>query len=182
MSEAVTLIESFALRARGERPFPDWAERFGAALARAPGHVETVRLDQIEGLHHLVSRFRSSADADAWHASAEYQALIGESEGWSVRLRQRHAGPAPAFDIPSEAAARKWKRFLVTVAGVFPTLLILNTSVRTLLHGWPPLALLAITSPLLTATLTWVINPRVQRWSRFWMLEDADGKLRKKPG
>jgi hypothetical protein len=34
---------------------------------------------------------------------------------------------------------------------------------------------------LLTSALTWLILPRVRGWSRFWMMQNERGDLRKEP-
>jgi antibiotic biosynthesis monooxygenase (ABM) superfamily enzyme len=40
-----------------------------------------------------------------------------------------------------------------------------------------PLQLLP-SSMLLTATLQWIILPRLQRYTRFWLLQDRSGTLK----
>jgi antibiotic biosynthesis monooxygenase (ABM) superfamily enzyme len=82
------------------------------------------------------------------------------------------------FDLPSDASAAKWKRFVTTWLAVFPVLLAISSLTRWLLEDWPPLLQLIPSSLMLTATLQWIILPRIQRWSRFWLLRGADGDLR----
>lgn len=176
------LVESRVVRAGRQAEFARWAERQARALAEAPGHLDTLRLDQAGGLSHGIARFEDADALRAWRRSAPARALAEEAALSSVGLVQEAAGPDVRLDVPSEAAALKWKRFVVTWAAVFPILLVLNTMVRALLPGWPPLAYLAITSPLLTAILQWLVLPRLQRWARYWMLRDADGRLRRRAG
>jgi len=60
---------------------------------------------------------------------------------------------------------------------VFPVLLVISLVVRATLDDTPlPLQLLP-SSLLLTATLQWIILPRLQRYTRFWLLQDRSGRL-----
>jgi antibiotic biosynthesis monooxygenase (ABM) superfamily enzyme len=60
---------------------------------------------------------------------------------------------------------------------VFPVLLVISLVVRATLDDTPlPLQLLP-SSLLLTATLQWIILPRLQRYTRFWLLQDSSGRL-----
>jgi len=60
---------------------------------------------------------------------------------------------------------------------VFPVLLVISMLVRMALKDAPlPLQLLP-SSLLLPATLQWLILPRLQRYTRFWVLQDGSGRL-----
>jgi antibiotic biosynthesis monooxygenase (ABM) superfamily enzyme len=159
--------------------FKAWADRLDGATAAAPGFLDTMRLEQTGGVIHLLHRFDSADNRDAWSATANFRVLAAEADHYSHGRRQLGAGRELRFSLPGEANAAKWKRFLMTVAAVFPVLLVLNGLGG--LTGLPQIARLAITSPLLTALLTWVILPRVTRWLRPWILTDAQGRPRK-PG
>lgn len=66
---------------------------------------------------------------------------------------------------------------MATWLTVFPVLLIVSMIVRMALKDAPlPLRLLP-SSLLLTATLQWIIPPRLQRYTRFWLLQDGSGRL-----
>jgi uncharacterized protein len=181
-SPAATLVESRVIRAGREADFARWADAQAAALAAAPGHQGTVRLEQADGLFHLIARFHDEAALRGFRDSPEAQALAAQADALSVALVQQGTGDDLRLTIPSEAAARKWKRFVTTLAAVFPVLLVLSTAVRSLVPHWPPPAQLLLSSPLLTATLQWLILPRLQRWSRLWTLRDAHGRLAREPG
>ena len=181
MQNPATLVESLAIHPARTDQFDNWVQAYLEALNQAGGHGGTLRLEQAAGLHHFVSRFNSEADLNAWRRSAVYRKLCEERMQCSAGLVQHGTGTALCFALPSEATARKWKRFLIVWASVLPVLLVLNTSVRTVLPGLPPIVQLCITSPILTALLTWVILPRIQRWSSYWMLQGSDGKLQRRP-
>ena len=60
---------------------------------------------------------------------------------------------------------------------MFPLLLVISLVVRTTLKDVSlPLQLLP-SSLILTATLQWIILPRLQRYTRVWLLQDGSGRL-----
>lgn len=155
-----------------------WADELDRALAAAPGHVATVRLEQDGGIVHRVTRFDSADDLERWERSDIACRLNAEAESFSSGRQQQADGPIATVRLPGEASGAKWKKWLLTWTAVFPVLLALNALVS-LIPGVPPLARLAITSPILTALLTWFILPRVTRWVKPWVLSDSDGRPRK---
>ena len=181
MHNPATLVESHAVHPARSEAFDRWHGAYAEAIAAAPGHCETTALDQPSGINHIVSRFETPAALQAWTGSDTYHRLSQERDAFTATLVQHGTGTALRFEVPSEATARKWKRFVVTWCAVLPILLLLNTGVRTLLPGLPPLLQLCLTSPILTALLTWVVLPRIQRWSNYWLLQDRHGNLRKHP-
>jgi len=170
-------IASHIVRAGKVDAFRDWADRYDRAAAGQPGFSGTVRLEQTGGVFHLAQRFDRRDQLEAWQGSAACRALAAEADPLSQAREQTGDGRTITFKLPGEADAAKWKRFLMTWAAVFPILLILNSAVG--LTKLPQLARLAITSPLLTALLTWVVLPKVARWAKPWVLSDAHGRPRK---
>ena len=173
-----TVVASRAIHANAEARFDPWADRLDDAARDASGYLSGLRLKQTEGLQHLVFRFRTKADAQAWRDGPAFARLASEADGFSVGLDQVGSGDLVPFELPSDSAAAKWKRFVTTWVAVFPMLLAISSVTRWLLDDWPPALQLIPSSLLLTATLQWVILPRIQRWSRFWLLQDANGNLR----
>lgn len=155
-----TVIVSRAIRAGQEQCFEQWADRFAASARDADGYLSTLRLGQTEGLQHLVFRFRDASQAKAWRASDGFARLGAEADAFSVGLDQLHQGDPARFELPSDASAAKWKRFVTTWAAVFPVLLVISSAMRWLLKGQPPIVQLIPSSLLLTAGLQWLILPR----------------------
>lgn len=178
MTATATAVISRAVRPGRLDEFRAWADRLDAAVGTQPGFLGLIRLEQSGGLHHLVHRFDSRAALDRWKASPDYHALIEAGRHASVGLHQVKTGERIHLDVPSESGGSKWKLFLVTWVIVLPVLLALSSGIRALFPGLPPLVQTAISSLLLTGALTTVILPRLQRWSRFWLLQDARGKLK----
>ncbi|UYY77043.1 antibiotic biosynthesis monooxygenase [Sphingomonas sp. R1] len=175
--QTATVVTSRAIRAGHEQEFEAWVETLQRLARTAPGYRAAIRLGQTAGFQHLLFRFDDQARADAWHDSPAVRAHVAIADGWSTARRQIQSGDRIAFDLPSDASASKWKRFITTWLAVFPVLLVFSAATRTLLHQAPlPLQLLP-SSLLLTATLQWIILPRLQRYTRFWLLQDRSGRL-----
>ncbi|WP_375397833.1 hypothetical protein [uncultured Sphingomonas sp.] len=179
MPQFATLVLTRVIRPGRLDRFRGWATDLDRAAAGAPGHDGSVRLEQAGGFHHLLHRFVGADDLARWQASPAYAALMRAGESHSVGRAQAETGDRVSFALPSEATAHKWKTWLVTLVAVLPVLLVISTAVRALLTGWPPIAQTALSSPILTAVLTGLILPRVNRWSRFWQVQDSDGRVGK---
>lgn len=172
------MITSRAIRAGHEADFEQWVERLNDLARAAPGYRAAIRLGQTAGFQHLLFRFDDRGAAEAWQASETLSVHVAVADVYSTALRQTDAGDGVAFELPSDASASKWKRFITTWVAVFPVLLVVSFVVRTVLKDAPlPLQLL-LSSLILTATLQWVILPRLQRYTRFWLLQDSSGRLK----
>jgi antibiotic biosynthesis monooxygenase (ABM) superfamily enzyme len=175
--QTTTIVTSRAIRAGREEDFERWVEELDRLARAAPGYRAGIRLGQTAGFQHLIFRFDDRATAEAWYADEHYRAHAAIADGYSTALRQTQAGDGVAFELPSDASASKWKRFVTTWLTVFPILLVISWAIRTVLADAPlPLQLLP-SSLILTATLQWIILPRLQRYTRFWLLQDGSGRL-----
>ena len=175
--QTTTVVVSRAIRAGREQDFERWGAELNRLARAAPGYRAAIRLGQTAGFQHLLFRFDDQGAADAWHADPATRAHVAVADEYSNALRQSDTGDGVAFELPSDASASKWKRFITTWLTVFPVLLVISLTVRTILKDAPlPLQLLP-SSLLLTATLQWIILPRLQRYTRFWLLQDSSGRL-----
>ena len=177
--QTATIITSRAIRAGHEQDFERWVEELNRHARAAPGYRAAIRLGQTAGFQHLLFRFDDRAAADTWHDDPRMRAHVAVADRFSTALRQLETGDGVTFELPSDASASKWKRFVTTWLTVFPVLLLISMMVRTVLKDAPlPLQLLP-SSLLLTATLQWIILPRLQRYTRFWLLQDSSGRLQR---
>ncbi|MCT8003383.1 hypothetical protein NZL82_16020 [Sphingomonas sanguinis] len=175
--QTATVITSRAIRAGHEQEFERWVTELDRLARAAPGFRAAIRLGQTAGFQHLLFRFDDREAADAWHNDKPVVAHVAVADRFSTALRQTETGTSVTFDLPSDASASKWKRFVTTWLAVFPVLLAISLAVRTVLRDAPlPLQLLP-SSLLLTAILQWLILPRLQRHTRFWLLQDSSGRL-----
>lgn len=180
LSDPATFAIRRVMHPRQDDAYDPWVERVIAAAAHGGTHAAT-RLDQAGGIHHLLLHFPDSTALHVWIAGPNWTALANEAQRFSVGLDQQAHGVTTHFTLPAEAAARKWKTALVTWLGVVPALLAFSSLIGWAAPNWPRTAQQILSSILLTAALTWIILPRVRSWSRFWMLQDSAGKLRRDP-
>lgn len=175
--QTATIVTSRVIHAGREGDFEGWVEELGCLARAAPGYRAAIRLGQTAGFQHLLYRFDDQGAAETWQADKALIAHVAIADSYSTALRQTGIGDGVTFELPSDASASKWKRFVTTWLTVFPLLLVISLVVRTALKDAPlPLQLLP-SSLMLTATLQWVILPRLQRYTRFWVLQDSAGRL-----
>ena len=175
--QTATIVTSWAIRAGREGDFDEWVEELSRLACTARGYRAAIRLGQTAGFQHLMFRFDDQETGEAWQADKAVRAHFAVADAYSTALRQSKVGDGATFELPSDASASKWKRFITTWLTVFPLLLVINLAVRTTLKDAPvPLQLLP-SSLILTATLQWIILPRLQRYTRFWLLQDESGRL-----
>ena len=176
--QTATIVTSRAIRAGREEDFERWVEQLQRLARAAPGYRAAIRLGQTAGFQHLLFRFDDLASVEAWEANKSLLEHVAIADGFSTALRQTSSGDRISFDLPSDASASKWKRFVTTWLTVFPVLLVISLVMRTVLKGLPQPIQLLPSSLMLTATLQWVILPRLQRYTRFWLLQDSSGRLK----
>lgn len=168
---------SRAIRAGREKDFERWVEELNRLARAAPGYRATIRLGQTAVFQHLLFRFNDQGAAERWQADKKSKTHVAIADGFSTALSQTKAGDSVAFELPSDASASKWKRFVLTWLAVYPVLLVINLVVRAALKDASPLLQLLPSSLILTAILQWLILPRLQRYTRFWLLRDSSGRL-----
>lgn len=173
-----TVATSRAIRAGYENDFQVWAEELCRLARTATGYRAAIRLGQTAGFQHLLLRFDNQDAADTWMKDPPVIEHVVIANRYSTGLLQIEAGNEVAFELPSDATASKWKRFATTWVTVFPVLLFMTSMIRMILNGVPASLQLLLSSLLLTATLQWVILPRLQRHTRFWLLQDQTGRLK----
>ncbi|MGW1627085.1 antibiotic biosynthesis monooxygenase [Streptomyces sp. NPDC002172] len=170
---AVTVVVTRVVAAGKEEEFAQWADDVDRAAAGFAGHLGAVRLRDGQGLHHLVYRFDSAEHLDAWERSDTRNELLRRGNRISDPRSSRSADLAPWFTLQRRDVPPRWKRFMTTWAAAYPCLLTIATLLKLLFPGLPQSAALAVNSFVLTALLTWVIQPRVNRRARPWLLRGA---------
>ncbi|WP_375402360.1 hypothetical protein [uncultured Sphingomonas sp.] len=181
-SQTAAIITTRLLKPGREDEFARWAERLDEAAKRDADAAGVVRLEQPSGLVYAVHRFRTEQDARRWRDAPARHAFDAEAEAFSSGCSQLEIGARIQVRVPSETAIPKWKMWLATWLAVFPLLLALSGLISLFPADLPPPVELAATSLVMTATLTWLVLPRIRRSLRPWLLAGEDGGLRKEPG
>lgn len=174
----MTLIDSRIVTARHSDAFRNWAERIGAAAEAQPGFVSGLRIEQTGGVFHLVYRFDDADALAAWEASTECERLGQEAHDFSTPRREVVEGDLPWVQLPSEADAPKWKRFLMTWVAALPVAVAVSVVFVALGEPLPGVAQAAVASFILVASMTFVILPRLSGWLQPWVMKDDEGQAR----
>lgn len=168
--EPSTVIVSRVIHPGRERQFDRWAREIDTTLRHFPGHLGNIRLHDASGINYLVYRFDSPEHLHAWEISAERQRLVAEGDEISDEHHSAAIGMDAWFAVAGQSATPKWKTFLVTWLAVYPALLAISYSLYALFPNLERAAQLAISSVLLTSSLTWIIMPFLTRQLRAWLL------------
>ncbi|CAL9620106.1 hypothetical protein SUDANB58_05816 (plasmid) [Streptomyces sp. enrichment culture] len=83
------------------------------------------------------------------------------------RNTSANAEPRPGPTAP--AAVRRWKLWLLTVCGIYPTIVLLGLATDPVLEDLYLPVRLAVLVPAAAAAMVWQINPRLQRHFGAWL-------------
>ncbi|GGU16899.1 hypothetical protein [Streptomyces daghestanicus] len=83
------------------------------------------------------------------------------------RNASANAEPRPRPTVP--AAVRRWKLWLLTVCGIYPTIVVLGLATNPVLGDLYLPVRLAVLVPAAAAAMVWQINPRLQRHFGAWL-------------
>ena len=78
-----------------------------------------------------------------------------------------NAEARPGPTVP--AAVRRWKLWLLTVCGIYPTIVLLGLATDPVLEDLYLPVRLAVLVPAAAAAMVWQINPRLQRHFGAWL-------------
>jgi antibiotic biosynthesis monooxygenase (ABM) superfamily enzyme len=181
--EPSTIVVSRVVHPGQERRFERWAHEIDVAAGRFPGHLGNVRLHDASGINYLVYSFDSPQHLHAWETSEQRRSLVAQGDEISDENRGTVIGMDAWFAIAGQSATPKWKTFLITWLAVYPVLLLISYALKALAPNLARPAQLAISSLLLTSSLTWLIMPFLARQLRTWLLRGVQrvGRLRVRP-
>ncbi|MPY58657.1 antibiotic biosynthesis monooxygenase [Streptomyces spongiae] len=171
----VTVTVAYRVAPGREADFHSWGWAVLRAGARQPGFLGGGVLVDGEADWHVVYRFDSDGSARAWENSvtwAEWAARL-ESVGRETGRRSM-TGSKEWFDSQTvtPAAPRpppKWKLWFVNMSAVFPPVLLFNLTVLPYLNSLNPLFRTLLLCLSVTAIVTWILMPRLQRFFKKWL-------------
>ena len=153
--------------------------RLNDRLAAAPGFrsLDVIRRDGGLGTDFfVVARFDTMADLEAWCASPDRSALLGDVEALAISdiSRQQMAGSNIWFDpvvsLPSPPRPPLfWKRWLVSFVAVYPALILLVTALAPVTAPLPEALRLLVIAVILTGLTTAFIVPWLTRTLSGWL-------------
>lgn len=177
----VTVTVAYEVVVGREVDVHSWAWAMLRESARQPGFLGGGVLVDGEAEWRVVYRFDTEDAARAWENSFTRAEWAARAEGL-VRERGRRtvAGSKAWFDAQAAqprtpAAPRppspppKWKLWFVNMSAVFPPVLLFNLTVLPYLGSLNPLIRTLLLCLCVTALVTWILMPRLQRFLKKWL-------------
>jgi uncharacterized protein len=173
-SEPVTVTVARQVSPGREAEFEDWAERLTMAASRFAGFLGAglLRPGHVGEPWHVVYRFDSVDHLGVWDSSAVRSRLLAEAETLMRTTQVRQvSGLETWFELPGRTAPAppRWKMFIVSVLGLYPLQLLTYIALGALTARWPVAVRLALFVPLVAASMTWLVMPRLAAAFTAWL-------------
>jgi antibiotic biosynthesis monooxygenase (ABM) superfamily enzyme len=175
----VTVTVAYRVVPGREAEFHSWGWGVLRAGAQQPGFLGGGVLVDGEAEWHVVYRFISEGSALAWEGSAERAQLQAGGEKLARETGRRTVqGSRAWFDSQAETASAtaaaprpppKWKLWFVNMSAVFPPVLVFNLAILPYLGSLNPLIRTLLLCLAVTAIVTWILMPRLQRFFKKWL-------------
>lgn len=174
-SNPVTVTVAYHVVPGHEADFHSWGWAMLGASAQQPGFLGGGVLVDGEAEWHVVYRFASEGTARAWEDSVPRKQWDIRAEGFARQTGRRSVRGAKVwFDSQTDRPAApvppsKWKLWFVNMSAVFPPVLLFNLIVLPYLGDLNPVIRTLLLCLCVTATVTWILMPRLQRFFRKWL-------------
>ncbi|PAZ14987.1 hypothetical protein CLM62_16135 [Streptomyces sp. SA15] len=174
-SNPVTVTVAYHVVPGHEADFHSWGWAMLGASAQQPGFLGGGVLVDGEAEWHVVYRFASEGTARAWEDSVPRKQWDIRAEGFARQTGRRSVRGAKVwFDSQTDRPAApvppsKWKLWFVNMSAVFPPVLLFNLIVLPYLGGLNPFIRTLLLCLCVTAIVTWILMPRLQRFFRKWL-------------
>ncbi|WP_405730962.1 antibiotic biosynthesis monooxygenase [Streptomyces sp. NBC_01537] len=177
----MTVTIAYRVAPGREAEFHSWATTLLSVIAQVPGYLGGGILASGEtgAEWHLIHRFDDDDNARAWEISAARTQLAARADQIAEETGRRGiSGLKSWFDGPETPVAApppapqpppKWKLWFVNMSAVFPPVLIFNLTVIPYLSSVNPLLRTLALCLTVTAIVTWVLMPRLQRFLKKWL-------------
>ncbi|MGW4511481.1 hypothetical protein ACWEO4_05660 [Streptomyces sp. NPDC004393] len=192
-SYPVTVTVAYHVLPGREADFHSWGWAMLGASSRRAGFLGGGVLVDREAEWHVVYRFASESTAAAWEDSMDRVQWEARTEGIARRTGRRSvAGSKEWFDSqapvpppsPPPAPPAKWKLWFVNMSAVFPPVLLFNIVALPYLGGLNPFVRTLLLCLCVTALVTWILMPRLQRFFKKWLyppLQALRGRHKRRP-
>lgn len=174
-SNPVTVTVAYHVVPGREADFHSWGWAMLAASAQQQGFLGGGVLVDQEAEWHVVYRFASEGTARAWEDSPVRTHWDHRAAGIARQTERRSVrGSKMWFESQTTtpkapAPPAKWKLWFVNMSAVFPPVLLFNLMVLPYLGGLNPLVRTLLLCLCVTALVTWILMPRLQRFLRKWL-------------
>jgi antibiotic biosynthesis monooxygenase (ABM) superfamily enzyme len=175
----VTVTVAYHVVPGREADFHSWGWAVLRTSAQQPGFLGGGVLVDGEAEWHVVYRFDSEDSARTWENSVVWAQWSARADGLAQETgRHSITGSKAWFDsqtsrAPTPAATPgpppKWKLWLVNMSAVFPPVLLFNLAILPYLNDLNPLFRTLLLCLSVTAIVTWILMPRLQRFLKKWL-------------
>lgn len=172
--EPIIVTAAYRVRPGSEEEFCSWAIALFRLAADQPGYLGAgiIAAKQPWNEWHIVYRFDGEESARAWEESftwghwgagtASFSQQDGDGRG--PGLRDWFDGPVRMLPPPA-----KWKLWFVNTGAVFPPVLVFNVLIVPNLVGVNFLVETVTLCVGVSAVVTWLVMPRLQRLLKKWL-------------
>lgn len=116
----------------------------------------------------ILRTFKNKKERDAFYRSAHFKKWEAYASTVTEQPIYRELNGLEAW-FRSPGAPPRWKMALITLCGVFPTSIFLNSVVGPLTVGLPLLIRLVTTAALMVGILTWLVMPALTKLFKQWL-------------
>ncbi|MHB9863616.1 hypothetical protein [Streptomyces sp. YIM S03343] len=177
-SNPVTVTVAYQMVPGREADFHSWGWAVLRASAQQQGFLGGGVLVDAAEEWHVVYRFDTEGDARTWENSLAGAYWAAHAEGLARETGRRTVHGSKAwFDSqtpkapspPAPSPPAKWKLWFVNMSAVFPPVLLFNLTVLPYLGSLNPLIRTLLLCLCVTALVTWILMPRLQRFFKKWL-------------
>jgi antibiotic biosynthesis monooxygenase (ABM) superfamily enzyme len=185
-SESITVTAKYRVAPGREMEFSSWAITLFRLAAEQPGYLGAGVLATGQSEWHIIYRFDGEEAARTWedsftwtHWGAQGALFTQETEEEQTPTFQSwFEGPVRAMPPPPP----KWKLWCVNTSAVFPPVLMFNVIIIPYLSGVNFLIRTLALCVAVSAIVTWILMPRLQRLFKEWLypsIQSISGRHRR---
>jgi uncharacterized protein len=172
--EPVTVTAAYRVEPGRESEFYSWAIAMLNVTARLPGYLGggVLGSGRLTSEWHIIYRFDGEDSAQLWENSLERARWTATAGAFTQETgKQRASGLKNWFEGPVKMLPPppKWKLWVVNLSAVFPPVLMFNVLVIPFLGNINFLLRTLALCLGVTATVTWILMPRLQRLFKKWL-------------
>ena len=180
--EPVTTIFARIVKSDRIQDFEAWLKGINEVVRQFDGYLG---MDVIRPSNHdrpeyvTILRFENYDDIKQWQESPDRAEWVEKSNDMTIgdpHLQEAH-GLESWFTLPDRQTAvlppAKYKMAILTVAAIYPLILLVGTAVTLLLEGLPPLIATLVTVIVVGTSMTYFVMPRITRLFRFWLFPSS---------
>jgi len=125
----------------------------------------------------ILRSFANQQDREAFYKSDSFIQLQQDLKPYveeDYSRRELHGLEAFFYDPSAVQHPPRWKMALATWLGVWPTVYVVSSLLRSQVSGWPSFLATGLVTFFVVLALTWGVMPALTRLMKPWLLRPAD--------